>query len=163
MSIAVIPGSFDPITLGHVDVIRRARGLFDTVIVAVARNASKSPLFSPAQRVELAAAAVQDIDGVSVVEVPGLLVDYVTAVGATAIVKGIRIGADLEAETPMALLNRHLAGIETLFLPADPRHAHIASSLVKDVARHGGPVADMVPAPVAAALVAAFDHPGAQA
>ena len=159
MSLAVCPGSFDPVTLGHVDLVRRARGMFDEVVLAVAHNAAKSHLFDLDQRVELARAAVEGLD-VRVDVVDGLLADYCRRVGATAIVKGLRGGADYDAELPMALMNRHLSDVETLFLPGDGALAHIASSLVKDVARHGGDVSDLVPPVVAQALRDAFAHPG---
>ena len=152
MSTAVCPGSFDPITLGHVDVVRRARSMLDEVVVAVAHNSSKSALLSPPQRVALAQDALAGIDGVRVVATHGLLVDLVREVGAQAVVKGLRSGADLDAELAMALMNRHLSGVETVFVVGDPARAHIASSLVKDVARHGGPIEDMVTPAVAAAV-----------
>lgn len=152
MSIAVCPGSFDPITLGHVDVVRRARSMFDEVVVAVAHNASKQSLLAPEERVRLAADALAGLEGVRVVSTDGLLVDLVRDVGARAVVKGLRSGADLDAELAMALMNRHLSGVETVFVLGDPARAHIASSLVKDVARHGGPIDDMVTPEVAAAV-----------
>lgn len=152
MNRAVCPGSFDPITLGHVDVVRRARAMFDEVIVAVAHNAGKRYLFDEQQRVDLARAAVAGIDGVRVALVEGLLADFCTDVGASAIVKGLRGAADYDAEQAMALMNRHLAAVETIFVMGDPTLGHVASSLVKDVARHGGRVDDLVPAGVAAAL-----------
>ncbi|GEN78486.1 pantetheine-phosphate adenylyltransferase [Actinotalea fermentans] len=148
MSIAVVPGSFDPVTLGHLDVVRRAAALFDEVVVAVATNVAKSPLIPAAERVALVSEAVADLPHVRAAEVPGLLVEFCREVGATAVVKGLRSGGDYDAELPMAWMNRHL-GVETVFLPADPAVAHIASSLVKDVARHGGPIDDLVPARVA--------------
>ncbi len=152
VSIAVCPGSFDPMTLGHLDVIERAAALFDRVFVGIARNSSKTPLFDLPQRVALATDAVAHLPNVEVVEVPGLLVDFCTSVGASAIVKGIRGASDFDAETPMALMNHHLTGVETIFLHARPEVAHIASSLVKDVMRFGGEVADMVTEPVYAAM-----------
>lgn len=150
-----MPGSFDPVTLGHLDVVRRAADLFDEVVVAVATNAAKRPLLPAAQRVALAGAAVAGLPRVRVAEVPGLLVDFCRGVGATAIVKGLRSGGDYDAELPMAWMNRHL-GVETVFLPADPAVAHIASSLVKDVARHGGPIEELVPPGVAEVVRAAL-------
>jgi len=152
VSTAVCPGSFDPITLGHVDVVRRARSMFDEVVVAVARNASKTSLLPPDERVRLAVDALQDLDGVRVVAVEGLLADLVRDVGAHAVVKGLRSGADLDAELAMALMNRHLSGVETVFVLGDPAYAHVASSLVKDVARHGGPIEDLVTPAVATAV-----------
>lgn len=148
MSIAVVPGSFDPVTLGHLDVVRRAADLFEEVVVAVATNAGKAPLLPVADRVALVDRAVAGIVRVRVAEVPGLLVDFCREIGATAVVKGLRSGGDYDAELPMAWMNRHL-GVETLFLPADPAVAHIASSLVKDVARHGGRIEELVPPGVA--------------
>lgn len=152
VTLAVCPGSFDPITLGHLDVVRRASLLFDEVVVGVARNASKSALLDVGARVALAEAACADLPTVRVVEVPGLLVDLCRELGAVAVVKGLRGGADYDAEQPMALMNRHLSGVESVFLTADPRYAHIASSMVKDVARHGGQVDDLVPPGVADAV-----------
>jgi len=130
--------------------------MFDEVVVGVARNSSKSPLLDVDQRVALARAAFADVDGVRVEVVPGLLADFVRAVGASAVVKGLRGGADFDGELPMALMNRHLTGVETVFVVGDPALAHIASSLVKDVARFGGDVTDLVPAGVGAAVHAAL-------
>lgn len=152
MSIAVCPGSYDPITLGHVDVVRRARTMFDEIVVGVARNASKTPMFSPEERVELARASVADIPNVRVEVVPGLLVDFVNEVGACAIVKGLRGAGDFDAEQSMALLNRHLGHVETVFIMGAPHLSHISSSHVKDIAHHGGPYFDLVPRAVATAM-----------
>jgi len=150
MTTAVYPGSFDPITLGHLDVARRARGLFDEVILAVGANSSKSHLFDSRQRLDLRRAAARG--GPAGGPMAGLLVDFCAEHGAAAVVKGLRGGADFDVEQPMALMNRHLSGVETVFLLADPALAHVASSLVKDVARHAGRIDDLVPAHVAAAL-----------
>ncbi|WP_265522148.1 pantetheine-phosphate adenylyltransferase [Oerskovia flava] len=159
MSTAVCPGSFDPITLGHLDIVRRARSMFDEVVVGVAQNSSKNVLLDAPRRVELARAALARSPGLADVRVeivPGLLMDFCREVGAVAVVKGLRGGADFDAELPMALMNRHLAGVETVFVPGDPRLAHVASSLVKDVARFGGPIEDLVPPGVAPAVHAAL-------
>lgn len=158
MRIAVCPGSFDPITLGHVDVVRRALTMFDEVIIGVAQNASKRYMFSPQERLDLARASVKDIPGASAEPIHGLLADYVKEAGASAIVKGLRGSADYDSEQSMALLNRHLSGVETIFIMGDSGLGHIASSLVKDVASHGGRVDDLVPAPVAAALTRKESH-----
>lgn len=158
MTIAVCPGSFDPFTLGHLDVVRRARSLFDEVVVGVARNSFKSALLDGATRVELARSALAGLDGVRVAEVEGLLADFVREVGASAVVKGLRGGADFDAELPMALMNRHLVGVETVFVVGDPALAHIASSLVKDVARFGGAIEDLVPDASARAVRAALEE-----
>jgi len=156
---AVCPGSFDPFTLGHLDVVRRARALFDDVVVGVAKNAGKSGLLPLETRVALirtALAADPATEGVRAEVVPGLLVDFCREVGAVAVVKGLRGGADFDAEVPMALMNRHLSGIETVFVCGDPAYAHVASSMVKDVARHGGVIEDLVPAGVAEVVRAAL-------
>lgn len=154
MTLAVYPGSFDPITLGHVDVVERALTLFDEVVIGVARNAAKAGrhLFDEEERVALAAEALRELPGARVAVIPGLLADYCAEIGATAIVKGVRNGTDLDAEVPMALLNRDLGGPETVLLVAAPAHAHVSSSLVKDVALHGGDVTALVPPCVLAAL-----------
>lgn len=158
MTLAVYPGTFDPITLGHLDVARRATTTFDRVVIGVARNAAKASthLFGLERRVALARAAVAGMDAIEVEVVPGLLADFCRRHGATAIVKGLRSGTDLDAEAPMALLNRDLGGPETVFLVASAAHAHVSSSLVKDVARHGGDVSRLVPGAVRQALDEAF-------
>lgn len=156
----VCPGSFDPVTHGHLDVITRAAALFDEVVVAVLTNPAKRSAFSPDERVRLLeealAAATSTRDAPTTVRVEavagGLLVDHARRVGAVAVVKGVRSGADVEHEMPMALMNRHLSGLETVLLPADPRWAHVSSSLVKEVAGLGGDVSELVPDGVLAAL-----------
>lgn len=156
VSLAVFPGSFDPFTLGHLDVARRAARLFETVVIGVAVNSSKRPLLDVDARLELARAATADLLGVRVEPVPGLLVDFCRDAGADAIVKGLRGGADFDAEAPMALMNRHLVDVETVFVIGDPALAHVASSLVKDVARFGGRIDDLVPTGVADQVHAAL-------
>ena len=148
--LAVCPGSYDPVTNGHVDVIRRARALFDEVVVAVLGNPAKRGLFSVEERVELIRSSLEGVAGVRVDAVgPGvLLVDYCRSLGASAVVKGLRSGTDFAYELPMALMNRHLSGLETVFLPGDPTLEHVSSSLVKEVAAHGGDVTGLVPDPV---------------
>ena len=152
-SLAVCPGSFDPITLGHVDVVKRALSLFDEVIVAVANNPSKSHFLDSDQRVMLARQALAGVAGVTVEPVTGLLADFCMERGARAIVKGLRGTADFEAELSMSLLNRHLSGIETVFIMGDPALNHVASSLVKEIARYGGDVTGLVPDAVARTLM----------
>jgi pantetheine-phosphate adenylyltransferase len=151
--IAVVPGSFDPVTLGHLDVIGRAAGLFDELHVLVVHNPDKSALLPIAQRVSLIQDAVRDAGLPSTISVTswsvGLLVDYCTDVGASVLVKGIRSQVDVAYETPMAIVNRNLAGVETIFLLPDPAHAHVSSSLVRQVAALGGDVAPYVPGVVA--------------
>jgi pantetheine-phosphate adenylyltransferase len=152
-TVAVVPGSFDPVTLGHLDVIERAAGLFDELHVVVVHNPAKTALFPIAQRVTLLEKAIAEagIKGNLVVTSwsVGLLVDYCTDVGATVLVKGIRSQMDIGYETPMAIVNRNLAGIETVFLLPDPANAHVSSSLVRQVASLGGDVSDYVPPAVA--------------
>lgn len=152
MTIAVCPGSFDPITLGHVDIVRRACTLFDTVIVGVGRNSHKNYWFSAEERVELARGALTDVPCVQVEFMDGLVATFARERGANAIVKGLRGTADFDNEQAMALLNRHLTGVETVLMIGDPTKAHIASSFVKDIARYGGKFEDLVPANVARAL-----------
>lgn len=158
--VAVCPGSFDPVTLGHLDVVSRARAMFDEVVVAVGVNAAKTPLLDAETRVAQFEAAVAHLPGVRVVPMPGLLADLCREIGAAAIVKGLRGGADFDAEQPMALMNRHLCGVETVFVVGDPTLAHVSSSMVRDVARHGGPIDDLVPAGVADAVMAALRPQG---
>lgn len=157
MTIAVLPGSYDPITLGHLDIAARASTLFDEVIIAVAHNSSKTPLLSVETRVELARESAAHLDGVRVEVVEGLLVDFCKEVQATAIVKGLRGGSDYDFELPMALMNRSLADVETIFVTGDNALSHIASSLVRDIARHGGDFAKYVPEPVVPAVQRAVE------
>ena len=152
-SIAVVPGSFDPVTLGHLDVIGRAARIFDQIHVLVVHNPAKTALLPVAQRVALIERAILDADFEGDIVVTswsvGLLVDYCTDVGASVIVKGIRSQVDVAYETPMAIVNRNLAGVETIFMLPDPAHAHVSSSLVRQVAGLGGDVAPYVPKSVA--------------
>jgi pantetheine-phosphate adenylyltransferase len=153
-SVAVVPGSFDPITLGHIDVIERASTLFDEVHVVVVHNPDKHALIPIAHRVALIGKSLEErgLTGSGIVINSwsvGLLVDYCTDVGANAIVKGIRSQVDVAYETPMAIVNRNLAGVETIFLLPDPGHAHVSSSLVRQVSALGGDVGPYVPGVVA--------------
>jgi pantetheine-phosphate adenylyltransferase len=155
MRIAVVPGSFDPVTLGHLDVIGRAAKLFDKLYVVVTHNPGKSALLGVDERVRLVQESLADA-GIAGVQVDswseGLLVDYCVRVQAEAIVKGLRSATDAAYETPMALVNRDLAGVETLFLVATPGTSHVSSSLVRQVASLGGDVSPYVPRAVVAAL-----------
>jgi pantetheine-phosphate adenylyltransferase len=157
--IAVVPGSFDPVTLGHLDVIERAAGLFDELHVLVVHNPGKTALLPIAQRVSLIQEAVVEAGMPGNITVTswsvGLLVDYCTDVGASVLVKGIRSQIDVAYETPMAIVNRNLAGVETIFLLPDPAHAHVSSSLVRQVASLGGDVSPYVPRVVSAFLQSA--------
>ena len=155
----VCPGSYDPITNGHVDVIARAAALFDEVVVAVLHNPAKAGLFEVDERVVLARSAVAERLGASArVRVQAwsgrLLVDVCREVGAVAVVKGLRGTGDLGYELPMALMNRHLTGVETVFLAGDPTLEHVSSSLVKEVAAYGGDVSGLVPPEVNDRLLA---------
>lgn len=143
----VCPGSFDPVTNGHLDVVRRASALFDEVIVAVVTNPAKAGLFTLEERLVMLDECVGGLSGVRVETVGKgrLLVDYCRDVGAVAVVKGLRSGTDFAYELPMALMNRHLTGLETVFLPGEPQLEHVSSSLVKEVAAHGGDVVGLVP------------------
>ena len=152
--IAVVPGSFDPPTLGHLDVIQRAARLYDTVHVVVVQNPGKEAMLPIAQRLTLleqsiAESTASDADIVIASWSMGLLVDYVTDVGAGVLVKGIRSQVDVAYETPMAIVNRHLAEVETVFLLPDPAHTLVSSSLVRQVASLGGDVSPYVPDAVA--------------
>jgi pantetheine-phosphate adenylyltransferase len=144
---AVCPGSFDPVTNGHLDIVRRTASLFDEVIVAVLVNESKRGMFAIDDRMEMLREALAEI-GVSNVKVDsfdGLLVDFCAANDVDVVVKGIRAPADVQAELQMAQMNRSLTGVETVFLPTSPAWSFVASSLVKEVARLGGDVSAHVP------------------
>ncbi|WP_062299833.1 pantetheine-phosphate adenylyltransferase [Demequina maris] len=156
MTTAVFPGTFDPMTWGHVDIATRARSMFSKVVIAVAHNSTKTPLLDLDTRVALARRATEPLDGVEVVPVEGLLVDFCKGIGAGVIVKGLRGGADYDYERPMALMNRSLTGIETVFITGDNALSHVASSLVRDVARHGGSIGRYVPDGVVDAVAAAL-------
>ena len=149
---AVCPGSYDPVTKGHLDIVRRASGLFDEVIVAAGVNISKSRYFSGAERLEMLETATADLPNVRVAGFTGLLTDFCRDNDVHAIVKGLRGSGDFEYELPMAQMNSHLANVETVFVAADPAYSFVSSSLVKEVASFGGDVAAFVPAFVLARL-----------
>jgi pantetheine-phosphate adenylyltransferase len=142
---AVCPGSFDPVTNGHLDIVRRATTLFDEVVVAVGINVSKNRLFTPEERLAMLEQAVADLANVRVEGFTGLITTYCREAGAVAIVKGLRSGTDFDYELQMAQMNAHLTGVETVFVPADPQYGFVSSSLVKEVASYGGDVAGLVP------------------
>ncbi|MCC9145751.1 MULTISPECIES: pantetheine-phosphate adenylyltransferase [unclassified Arthrobacter] len=149
MQRAVCPGSFDPIHNGHLEVIARAANLFDEVIVAVSTNYAKTYRFSSEERLSLAAETLGSLRGVSVVPMgDGLLADFCHDHGASAIVKGLRSVQDYQYELPMAVMNRQLTGVETVFLAAESSYAHLSSSLIKEVAALGGDVSGYVPTAV---------------
>ncbi|MGY1760341.1 pantetheine-phosphate adenylyltransferase [Geodermatophilus sp. SYSU D00779] len=151
---AVCPGSFDPVTNGHVDVITRAAGLYDELVVAVLVNPGKAGLFSVDERMALLRDAVADVPNVTVDSFQGLLVDYCRAKDIPVIVKGLRAVSDFEYELQMAQMNRELAGVETLFVPTAPQVGHLSSSLVKQIATFGGDVSGLVPKVVQERLTA---------
>jgi pantetheine-phosphate adenylyltransferase len=153
MATVVYPGSFDPITNGHADLIQRAARLFEHVIVGIARNISKQPLFGLDERIDLVRAVVGDLPNVRVMPIDGLLVDFVTSQGAQVILRGLRAVSDFEYEFQLATMNRHLRPqVETIFLTPAEQHAFISSSLVKEVARFGGDVSVFLHPAVADAL-----------
>lgn len=148
MSGAVCSGSFDPVTLGHVDVFERACAQFDEVVVAVLVNPNKKGMFTAEERIELIRESTTHLPNLRVESGSGLVVDFVKARGLTAIVKGLRTGADFEYEVQMAQMNRHVAGVDTFFVATAPQYAFVSSSLAKEVATLGGDVTDLLPAPV---------------
>ncbi len=152
MITALVPGSFDPPTYGHLDIIERCAGIFDHVVVAVANNPSKSPLFSADERLALLAECCTAWPNVTAQSFDGLLVDVVQRAGADVIVKGLRVVTDFEYELQLAQMNRHLSGTVTLFVPTNPEFGYLSSSLVKEVAVFGGAIEGLVPPNVAKAL-----------
>lgn len=153
MRVAVYPGSFDPLTNGHLDIIRRGTHLFDRILVAVLENEGKSPLFTVAERMELIAECTRDIPGAEVHSFSGLLVDFTTRMNASVVVRGIRAVSDYEYELQMALMNRELnANVETIFMLPAVEYTFVSSRLVKEVFRLGGDVGRLVPPAVLASL-----------
>ena len=146
---AICPGSFDPITHGHLDIIRRASALFGEVIVAVGRNSAKKYLFDLDERVELVRLATAHIPGVTVQPLTGLLVDFATRHDATAIVKGLRFASDFDFELQMAHINAAVGGVETVMLPASSSWSTLSSTMIREVASYGGDVSIFVPPVVA--------------
>ena len=160
---AIVPGSFDPVTLGHLDLIKRAVRLFDEVVVAVLENSSKKPWFSAEARVLMLEHELIGVPGVRVIRFSGLLVDVIASVGADVVVRGVRGGSDLEYETVMARMNAHLRpGLDTAFLPSSPGLTHIASRLVREIAFLGGSVDGLVPEKVARAVKARAEEKRAE-
>jgi pantetheine-phosphate adenylyltransferase len=155
--IAVYPGSFDPITFGHLDIINRALKIFDEVVIAVARNEKKNPLFTVEERVELIKKVMDGSDRAKVDTFDGLLIDYVRASGARAIIRGLRAISDFEYELQMAQINRSISkDVETVFLMTSVFYSFLSSSVVKEVSSLNGPVDGMVPPLVKKALDAKF-------
>jgi pantetheine-phosphate adenylyltransferase len=149
---ALCPGTFDPVTNGHLDIIERAGQRFDAVIVGVLDNPAKEQLFTTQERVEMLEEVTSDLSTVSVVSFDGLLVESAKTLGADVVVKGLRAVTDFEFEIQMAQMNFALAGVETLFMTTSPSWSFLSSSLVKEVARFGGDVSGLVPPPVAERL-----------
>ena len=146
---AIYPGTFDPVTNGHIDIIERAHRRFETLVVAVSQNPGKTPLFNLEERIGMVKEVVAGQKGVEVDSFDGLLVDYAKRRGIGILVKGLRAVSDFEYELQMAQMNHRLAEVETLFMVATPSHSFLSSSLVKEIARFGGDVTAFVPAEVA--------------
>ncbi len=146
MKIAIYPGSFDPITMGHADIVKRAAAVFDKVIVAVSINSQKVPLFSIEERVELAKEVFADYKNVEVATFSGLLAEFAKSVGAKTIIKGLRAVSDFEYEFQMAHMNKKLnPDVETMFMMSNQKYSYLSSSIVKEVGKLGGDLTDLVP------------------
>src|SRR3990172_7124209 len=149
MRIAISPGTFDPITNGHLDILERALKLFDKVIITIARNSAKNPLFSEKERLEMIRKSVRTLKGVEVDSFDGLLVEYARKKKAAAVVRGLRAISDFEYELQMALMNRKLdEDFVTVFLMPNEKYTYLNSSIVREIARHGGDVKDFLPSHV---------------
>jgi len=158
---AIYPGSFDPVTNGHLDVIERARKLFDEVIVAVANNEEKQPLFTLDERLAFLQQTVGRIDSIRIAHFDGLLVDFARHQGAVAVVRGLRAVSDFEFEFQMALMNRKLQGaVETIFLMPKEEYTYLSSRIIKEIAQLGGDVSSFVPGIVATALSGKLKNKG---
>jgi pantetheine-phosphate adenylyltransferase len=152
MTSVVCPGSFDPVTNGHLDVVRRVADRFDRVVVACLRNTGKAPMFELDERLTMLREVTADLGNVEIETFDGLLIDFCKQVGVRIVVKGLRAVSDFEYELQMAQMNAHIGDVDTLFISASPVYSFLSSSLVKEVARFGGDVADLVPPPVAQRL-----------
>lgn len=152
MTHACCPGSYDPLTSGHLDVIERTSALFDDVTVLVTHNPNKQGMFNPEERMRLIEECTGHLPNVRVDSWSELLVDYTTEHGILTLVKGLRSAMDYEYEVPMAQMNRRMSGVDTLFIEADPKYGHVSSTLMKEVVRYGGSVEGLVPEPVQKAL-----------
>ena len=157
MTTAICPGSFDPVTLGHQDIITRASKMFDRVVVAVLVNSSKTPTFTTEERIELLREAVGDLDNVEIVSFDGLLAEYCKSCGINTIVKGLRVVSDFEHEFQMAIVNKKLnPTLETIFLTADADSTFLSSSMVREICSMGGDISNFVPACVHDRIVAKY-------
>jgi pantetheine-phosphate adenylyltransferase len=150
---AVCPGSYDPVTNGHLDIVGRASGLFDEVVIAVLINKTKKTLFTVDERIEMLSSLTAEFGNVKVDSWHGLLVDYCTQHDISAIVKGLRAVSDFDYELQMAQMNHRLSGVDTLFMPTNPEYSFLSSSLVKEVATYGGDVSHLLPPPVHTRLI----------
>jgi pantetheine-phosphate adenylyltransferase len=148
MSGAVCPGSFDPVTLGHVDIFERSAAQFDEVVVAVLINPNKQGMFTLDERIAMIEESTTHLPNLRVEYGEGLVVDFAKARGLTAIIKGLRTGTDFEYELQMAQMNKHIAGVDTFFVATTPRYSFVSSSLAKEVATLGGDVSELLPEPV---------------
>jgi len=160
MKIAVYPGTFDPVTNGHIDIIKRSLKIFDRVIIAVALNPKKAPLFKVSERIEMIQGATHGITRMEVEPFEGLLVEYVKRKKATSIIRGLRAVSDFEYELQMALMNRKLDNtIETVFLMPSEEYSYLTSTIIKEVASYGGDTKELVPSNVAKMLKEKFRRP----
>ncbi|MBV9761598.1 MAG: pantetheine-phosphate adenylyltransferase [Acidobacteriaceae bacterium] len=150
--VAIYPGSFDPLTNGHLDLISRGASLFDRLLIAILRNTQKAPLFPVDERIQMIREASSHLENVEADSFEGLLVDYAARRGASVFLRGIRAVSDYEAELQMALLNRRMGGVETIFLMAGEEFSFLSSRMIKEIVTLGGDVSNFVPAPVAARL-----------
>lgn len=159
MRVAVYPGSFDPFTNGHLDILKRAAGLFDHVIIGVLVNPSKSCLFSPQERVEMISEVIKPFENTRAIHFNGLLVDFCLKVGACAIIRGLRAVSDYEYEMQMFSVNNRLSPeVETVFLMSSPKFSFLSSSIAKEVARYGGEVDGLVPDNIKAEMLRKFSR-----
>jgi len=159
---ALCPGSFDPVTHGHLDIITRAAELFDEVLVGVGTNSTKNTIFTPDERVEMLVEAVADMEHVDVELIHGLLVEFCRQRGVGVIVKGLRFASDFDYELQMAQMNKALTGIETILLPTDAQWAYVSSTLMREIARLGGDVSAFVPESVGRRIAARMAERGQQ-
>ena len=153
-SVAIFPGSFDPFTLGHAEVVEQSLSIFEKIIIAIGESPSKSGLFTHQERKEMITDYWKDNDRIQVETFPGLVVNFAEKIKAKVLIRGLRTEADFSYEMPMAMTNREIGGVMTLFIPTDPKFAYVSSSLVREVAKHGGDVSAFVSDSIAAKILA---------